>query len=451
MTGSSFEAVRAKSSAQLQGKSQVAPARPLRHKCACAGSVTGGECEACKKERGGTLQRAIVYTTASTAVSPIVHEVLRTPGQPLDAATRAVMESRFHHDFSQVRVHADERASSGAREVNGLAYAVGRDIFFNAGAYNPAAPAGRWVLAHELAHVVQQGDARASADSEIELNASDAVEREADIAATAAVDGFGNSRTAVSSRPGAPSLMRLTPAEFRGKLGATADQKTAIAALFANRTFISLWDYLAKCPAAPKLDLGPLHLKVTPGLKIGGVERFGGYIPVARTLEINPTKPEHAENPAELVDTITHELIHAVDDLQGDCVKAGAGAAPLAGAATAAPPPRAAVAGTPAETKLMTELGPGASDPCGEFLDINKAAQQMVIQIIREDIKVAKVGKPTVTFVNEILRRDPAALKAYTTCRDAACAKPDPKQRAKAVAVCSSDIIAKFMPKELAP
>ena len=42
---------------------------------------------------------------------PIVHEVLRSPGQPLDAATRAFMEPRFGHDFSKVRVHTDEKAA----------------------------------------------------------------------------------------------------------------------------------------------------------------------------------------------------------------------------------------------------------------------------------------------------------------------------------------------------
>ena len=101
--------------------------------------------------------------------------------------------------------------------------------------------------------------------------------------------------------------------------------------------------------------------------------------------------------------------------------------------------------------KLMEELGPGASNPCEEFLDINKTAQQMIVQIIKENITVAKVGQPTVTFVNEILRRDPKAMKAYTACRDLACKEKDKDKRRKAVAVCSADIIAKFMPKDLKP
>ena len=91
------------------------------------------------------------------SVVPIVHDVLSSPGQPLDASTRTFMESRFGHDFSQVRVHTDERAAESARTVNALAYTVGQDIVFKEGHYQPSVPAGQPLLAHELAHVVQQG------------------------------------------------------------------------------------------------------------------------------------------------------------------------------------------------------------------------------------------------------------------------------------------------------
>ena len=85
-----------------------------------------------------------------------VDDVLRAPGQPLDAATRAFMETRFGHDFSQVRVHADAGAAEAARSAHALAYTVGRQVVFGAGRYAPATAAGRRLLGHELAHVVQQ-------------------------------------------------------------------------------------------------------------------------------------------------------------------------------------------------------------------------------------------------------------------------------------------------------
>ena len=62
-----------------------------------------------------------------------MHQALRSPGQPLDHATRAYFEPRFGHDFSQVRVHTDDRAAASARAVNARAYAVGREIVFAAG------------------------------------------------------------------------------------------------------------------------------------------------------------------------------------------------------------------------------------------------------------------------------------------------------------------------------
>src|SRR5207245_97025 len=101
---------------------------------------------------------------------PIVHEVLRAPGQPLDAATRAVMEPRFGHDFSRVRVHSDARAAQSARAVNALAYTVGRDVVFGANQYTSDTQLGQRLLAHELTHVVQQGGGAASRPAVLRLN-----------------------------------------------------------------------------------------------------------------------------------------------------------------------------------------------------------------------------------------------------------------------------------------
>jgi len=96
---------------------------------------------------------------APAEVPPLVHEVLRASGVPLDAAVRARFEPRFGHDFSRVRVHMDERAAASARAVQANAYTVGRNIVFARGAYAPGTPDGQRLLAHELAHVVQQGQA----------------------------------------------------------------------------------------------------------------------------------------------------------------------------------------------------------------------------------------------------------------------------------------------------
>ncbi len=84
----------------------------LQRQCACGQHTSaGGECEECKQKREGTLQRAAINPSPVHDVPPIVHEVLRSPGQPLDAGTRAFVEPRFAHDFSHIPVHTKSPAS----------------------------------------------------------------------------------------------------------------------------------------------------------------------------------------------------------------------------------------------------------------------------------------------------------------------------------------------------
>lgn len=137
----------------------------VRRKCSC-----GGSCDKCKAEQTdeehGTVQRKPVTPHISTVGSsspatgvtapPIVHEVLRSPGQPLDAETRAFFEPRFGRDFSRVRVHTDATSMQSARHLNANAYTAASSIVFGAGRFLPGRPEGRRLLAHELTHVVQQ-------------------------------------------------------------------------------------------------------------------------------------------------------------------------------------------------------------------------------------------------------------------------------------------------------
>lgn len=78
-------------------------------------------------------------------------------GQPLSATTRNYFEPLFGRDLGGVRVHADTEAASAARAVNARAYTRGNNIVFGAGEYAPTTPDGKHLLAHELAHVAQQG------------------------------------------------------------------------------------------------------------------------------------------------------------------------------------------------------------------------------------------------------------------------------------------------------
>ncbi|MFQ3684939.1 DUF4157 domain-containing protein, partial [Roseiflexus sp.] len=83
-------------------------------------------------------------------------DAMRGGGAPLDQETRAFMEPRFGHDFSQVRIHTDARAATVARSLDALAFTVGNDIAFAPGQYQPGSDEGRTLLAHELTHTLQQ-------------------------------------------------------------------------------------------------------------------------------------------------------------------------------------------------------------------------------------------------------------------------------------------------------
>ena len=242
--------------AQLQTQAKTKPAAPpsfstvqtglLQRKCACGGAPgVDGECAACRKKR---LQRKAAQQGTPTTAPSIVHDVLRSPGQPLDAATRAYMEPRFGHDFSQVRVHTNHHAAESAQTVNALAYTVGRNVVFNAGQYAPGAATGKRLLAHELVHVVQQSNAATAGAVATISSPDDDAERVADRVGEAIVDG--GTHTDVHRSASAPMLLRRVGAVNcpPDVFGAPADPKTAIEA--ADPLAVSLATQAADALAA---------------------------------------------------------------------------------------------------------------------------------------------------------------------------------------------------------
>ncbi len=128
----------------------------IQRKCACGQHTPGGqECAGCKKKRQGAVQRSAIAPAAATA-PPIVHDVLNSPGQPLDAGARSYMESGFGRDLSGVRVHTGPKAAKSASAIGARAYTSGSDIVFGQSEYAPSNSSGRWLIAHELTHVMQQ-------------------------------------------------------------------------------------------------------------------------------------------------------------------------------------------------------------------------------------------------------------------------------------------------------
>jgi hypothetical protein len=99
---------------------------------------------------GGRAGRGDAAAPAQAQTRP------NSPGQPLDPEMRTFMEARFGRDFGAVRVHTGPAAAATARGLSAAAYTLGNDIGFGAGQFQPQAPRGRRILAHELAHVAQQ-------------------------------------------------------------------------------------------------------------------------------------------------------------------------------------------------------------------------------------------------------------------------------------------------------
>src|SRR5262245_50606774 len=95
-------------------------------------------------------------STRRPAETKTIHPVLSGPGRPLEPGVRGAMEQRFGHDFSGVRVHTDASASASAHALGASAYTVGSNVVFGHSRYRPDSGDGRRLLAHELAHTVQQ-------------------------------------------------------------------------------------------------------------------------------------------------------------------------------------------------------------------------------------------------------------------------------------------------------
>lgn len=174
-----FPAARVYRSIPIQTKLAIGPANdPLEHEADhVADQVMRGpppsasfsaapprirrQCTACEDEE--VQRKTAGAVQANSAEAPeYVHDVLQSPGQPLDIFSRAFFESRFGHDFSQVRVHTDEKAAQSARAMNARAYSSGTNLVFDSGQYSPQSDEGRRLLAHELTHVVQQTNAGSS-------------------------------------------------------------------------------------------------------------------------------------------------------------------------------------------------------------------------------------------------------------------------------------------------
>lgn len=213
------------------------------------------------ERRAATLFRQAAEAGEVEPGDPAVEAALARAGdgQPLPLALRREMERALGGSFERVRVHTDSVATDAARVLRARAFTVGEDIFFAAGAYEPEAQAGRKLLAHELAHVVQAHQGRTGpGGAGLRISAPDeSLEREAD----AAAEGLDGERAASEPASGATSGAAAETATGRA---------TAPAALRAPA--VAPGPVMRKA-AAPGLDFdGPS----TPVGKLGRVQAPNG-------------------------------------------------------------------------------------------------------------------------------------------------------------------------------
>ncbi len=125
---------------------------------AAAPVQVGGKCTVCEAGETGKVQaKQADATQAVPDQAPAsVDAALRRPGEQLDTITRTFFEPRFGRSLDKVRVHVDQASAASAHGIGARAYAVGNNIVFNAGEYRPTTSEGRYLIAHELAHVLQQ-------------------------------------------------------------------------------------------------------------------------------------------------------------------------------------------------------------------------------------------------------------------------------------------------------
>ena len=164
--------------------------------------------------------RATVPRGDMSGIPKSVTRTLAEPGNPLEPGLRRDMERRFGHDFSKVRVHAGAAAADSALEVNAQAYTAGHHIVFGAGKFAPTQHDGRRLIAHELAHAIQQSPRGTNASARV-LQRKPRADGAQNESAGDPAAGAANAETAVpapaivdlpAAVPDAPLPAKTTPA-----------------------------------------------------------------------------------------------------------------------------------------------------------------------------------------------------------------------------------------------
>jgi hypothetical protein len=348
----------------------------LQRKCACgAHRPGGGACPECAKKRQ-LAQRKTAHQDGGGDAPASVHDVIGSPGQPLGASARAFMEPRFGQDLSQVRVnpaapaaataltvgaahdplereadaiadrvvgmaspdratrfdlsgvriHTDAAAAASARELHARAYTVGNHIAFDSQAYSPDTRDGRLLLAHELAHTVQQAQTGVALQrfvpcTRARLSTEDCPKRDAD-----------EDRTTRAQ----PMILEYVTAPEAGFLVANFD--IARSTIKSDLKRHPLWPTLVKAVSEPKsqweiIGLSDCHgdEPLNTGLRKQRADAVRAFLPPSLAPSISATSGAALNdcmtdngnavarqwNRAALITPISREVQFDADEIQG--------------------------------------------------------------------------------------------------------------------------------------
>jgi hypothetical protein len=251
--------------------------------------------------------------TQSGAAPDAVTDILRMPGQPLDEDTRSFMEERLGTDLSEVRIHTGAAAGKSARAVNALAYTAGHHIVFGAGHYDPRSTGGRTLIAHELAHVLQQRGTGPSAGPapvqrlagpEITVSPQAVQQMHALLAEFRALTGSG----------------AITAAETAEVTAAVAEAETALIAATevaaAGTTAITVGDTALVATGALAADdvtgIGVADDVAIPFLLLGAAVAFGvGYVIGSSAADIAAAARRAVQAVARAIDAMRRAITRA--------------------------------------------------------------------------------------------------------------------------------------------
>lgn len=239
----------------------------------------------------------------------------------MEPGIRKLMESRFGHDFSKVRIHSDRDSAASAQWHNALAYTIGEEVVFSGERYQPSNESGRSLLAHELTHVVQQRRhgvrfqaRRPSKDAEDDAGEREAQQVETTPPAAQLTD------TRVKTLPEHRAMLDSLKEYVNGVPGqlSTLIQKGIEGApwlTLENPNVQSAFRVLDQLAA----DMNAEQLVFRFDLPKENLDEAGGmYVPSTDTIRLPPFAPDNPRERASATVYLLHEYVHVIQDREAE-------------------------------------------------------------------------------------------------------------------------------------